>query len=390
MNKPFLAPVPNKSIQDNSRPIYLPGLNGIRAIAAVAVVVSHITLSLNEFGLDSKIFGTDQDGNARGLDLAGNGVTIFFTLSGFLITYLILKEKEVSEVKIKEFYLRRVLRIWPLYYLYFFVCLITIILYSIPIEKSAIPYYIFLAANIPFIIGTTLPLVGHFWSLGVEEQFYLFFPQIARFSNRKLLMASIALLLIFLILKAVFWVIRQKSGFDLPLLAISVTRFHIMLIGVIGAILYYYKQSHFLAVSTHKLTQAISWGCIFLIAINRFHIASVIDSELIATIAVFLIIGQITRKNNLINLDNKVCDFIGKISYGIYVIHPLLIFLFAKLIGRFESATVLNYLTVYFSITAITILLSYISYEFYEKRFLKLKAKYSVIKSSNSRNGADH
>jgi peptidoglycan/LPS O-acetylase OafA/YrhL len=97
--------------------------------------------------------------------------------------------------------------------------------------------------------------------------------------------------------------------------------------------------------------------------------------------------GQVTRKNNLISLENKVCDFIGKISYGIYVIHPIVIFFFTKLLGRFNANTLLNYIFTYFLITATTILVAYFSYEFYEKRFLKLKAKYATIKSSNTKNG---
>ncbi|MAZ37152.1 MAG: hypothetical protein CL842_06855 [Crocinitomicaceae bacterium] len=96
--------------------IYLPGLNGIRAIAAIAVVVSHITLSLDDIGLDSNIFGTYDSGKPRALDLAGYGVSMFFALSGFLITYLLWLEKEKQPIQIRKFYLRRMLRIWPLYY----------------------------------------------------------------------------------------------------------------------------------------------------------------------------------------------------------------------------------------------------------------------------------
>lgn len=368
-----------------SKTVYLPGLNGLRAIAALAVVISHITLGLGEFGLNNKIFGTDRDGNANGVALSGHGVTIFFTLSGFLITFLLLKEKEVTgHVKIKDFYIRRILRIWPLYYLYFFVCIVTIIIYSISIAKSSVPFYVFLAANIPYIIGKALPFLAHYWSLGVEEQFYLFFPQLAKLSNKKLLKLTVLLIFSLLSLKFVFWVLYRKYGMELPFLAISVTRFHTMFIGVAGAILYYYRNTQFLFLSTHKVTQFISWTCILLLAINKFHIASVIDGELISVVSLFLIMGQVTKRNKLINLENDACDFIGKISYGIYVIHPVLIFYFARLLGHLADTTA-NYLMVYFLVVATTILLAYFSYEFYEKRFLKLKLKYSIVKSSNTK-----
>ncbi len=369
-----------------SKAVYLPGLNGLRALAAIAVVVSHITLGLNEFGLNNKIFGTDGNGNAKGLDLAGNGVTIFFTLSGFLITFLLLKEKEISPLKIKAFYIRRLLRIWPLYYLYFFASLLTLFIFSISYPASSLPFYIFLAANVPFIIEKTIPFLAHYWSLGVEEQFYLFFPQLAKLSNRRLLKTSCILILIFILLKFLFWLLYRKYGIQLPYVTMNVTRFHVMLIGVVAAVLYYNKNEKFLFYATHKFTQLFCWSCIFLIAINRFHIASVIDGELISIIAVFLILGQITRRNRIINLENKLCDFIGKISYGIYVIHPLILFYFTKLLGQFKTDAFANYVIIYFLILSATLIAAYISYEYFEKRFLKLKEKFTTIKSSNTRN----
>ena len=86
-----------------SKIIYLPGLNGIRAIAAIAVVISHITLNFKDFGLDPYIYGTYDDGNPRTLDLAGYGVSMFFALSGFLITYLLWVEKDKQPIQIKKF-----------------------------------------------------------------------------------------------------------------------------------------------------------------------------------------------------------------------------------------------------------------------------------------------
>jgi peptidoglycan/LPS O-acetylase OafA/YrhL len=370
----------------SSKTVYLPGLNGLRAIAALAVVISHITLGLGDFGLNNKIFGTDLNGNASGLKLAGYGVTIFFTLSGFLITFLLLNEKEEAKLNIKNFYIRRILRIWPLYYLYFAICLATMLIFGISYTSSSIPFYIFLSANIPFIFRNTLPFLAHYWSLGVEEQFYLFFPQIAKLSNKRLLKISVGIIFVFLFLKFIFWILDRKYGIHLPLLFIEVTRFHTMLIGVVGAIFYYQKNSKFLSISTHKITQIISWTIILLIAINKFHIASIIDGDLVSVITVFLIVGQITKTNNLINLENRFCDFIGKISFGIYVIHPILIFYFSKTIGHFENKTAINYLFVYALITLTTILFAYLSYEFYEKRFLKLKSKYATIKSENTKN----
>lgn len=376
---------PQVKSREKLKVVYLPGLNGLRAIAALAVVLSHITQGLSAFGLNNRILGTDRDGNAVGLVLAGYGVTIFFTLSGFLITFLLLKEKEAGHVKVKEFYIRRILRIWPLYYLYFLVSILTILVYAISFPRSSVPFYIFLAANVPFILNKPLPFLAHYWSLGVEEQFYLLFPQLAKKPNKKLLKIAIGLIFIFLSIKFVFWILYRRYDIELPYVAITVVRFHTMLTGVVSAVLYYQRNHVFLTFATNKLTQVISWSCIFFLAINKFHIASVIDGELVSVITTFLIIGQVTKRNSLINLENKACDSIGKISYGIYVIHPILIFYFAKLLGQHLNHSISNYLMVYCLITASTILLAYVSYEFYEKRFLKLKANYATVKSANTK-----
>ena len=96
--------------------IYLPGLNGLRAIAALSVVIAHISQDgIADFGLSL----------ITELPMAGFGVTLFFVISGFLITFLLIKElKKTNTVSIGKFYLRRVFRIWPIYYLFIFICFV--------------------------------------------------------------------------------------------------------------------------------------------------------------------------------------------------------------------------------------------------------------------------
>lgn len=378
-------PVYKAEESKTSKTVYLPGLNGLRAIAALAVVVSHTTLALDKFGLKSTIFGTDNDGNPRALDLAAYGVTIFFTLSGFLITYLLLREKEIVPIKIRNFYTRRILRIWPLYYLYFIICILILWVYHIPYESSSVPYYIFLAANIPYIIGKAIPLVDHYWSLGVEEQFYLGFPNLVRCTNKQLLRISICLTIALFLLKILFWALYKKYSIGVPFFAITITRFHTMLIGAIGALLYYERKKWFANLSTSFIVQLISWIIIALLAINKFHLASVIDGDIVSIITVFIILGQITNKNRIVKLENKFCDFIGKISYGIYVFHPLVIFLYAILLGKTLRDSSINYIIVYLIVIITVVAVSYLSYNLFEKRFLHLKRKFSTISSSDTK-----
>ena len=364
----------------NNKPIYFPGLNGLRAIAAIAVVVSHITLALDKFGLDPYLFGKFPDGKPHGWSLAAYGVSIFFVLSGFLITFLLQTEREATPINIPKFYLRRILRIWPLYYLYLTACMITILITGMEWNGKSLGLYIFYAANIPFILNTSLPFLAHYWSLGVEEQFYLFWPWV----NKKISnILPFTIGLIFLLIGAKIW-LHFKHPDSLLENALNVTRFHCMLLGAAGAILFKKKQRLFLQITDNLLTQIICWGILFLVAINRYHLASFIDNEIISLVALCLIIGQINIKNRLINLETKALDFLGKISYGIYVIHPLLIFFVSNFLGKIQLSPGLKYPLVYLSILVITILFAHFSYQYFELYFLRFKKKFEIVKSKGS------
>src|SRR5689334_11784431 len=115
---------------ENMRPVlHFSGLNGLRAIAALSVLFGHTTMGLSSFGLNPFIFGQYSDGTPTTTLLAPFAVSIFFALSGFLITYLLLEEKRTTEINIKNFYTRRILRIWPLYYLYLIISILTWIIF---------------------------------------------------------------------------------------------------------------------------------------------------------------------------------------------------------------------------------------------------------------------
>jgi peptidoglycan/LPS O-acetylase OafA/YrhL len=373
----------------SNKVIHLPGLNGLRAIAAMGVVVSHITLGLGYFGLNPGLFGKDKEGQPIGLLLAGFGVSIFFALSGFLITYLLLREKEVAPINIRKFYIRRALRIWPLYYLYLIICLLVAWWTSAPYNHTSILFYVFLSANIPFLLGQMVPFVGHYWSLGVEEQFYLFWPWVVKVKNNRLLQLAIGACLGLIGLKLAARIFNIHVGTVNLYDIVHVTRFHCMLIGGIGAMLYYKGYRLFIAFCTNIAVQVISWLVILLVVINKFHTASIIDNEIISCVTVFLILGQVTGRNRIINLNNRVCNFLGKISYGLYVIHPIIIFAFTKIFEGLALPTVPKYLLVYGTIVSVTILVAHASYQLYEKRFLKLKTSFAVVKSSDVKEEPD-
>ncbi len=356
----------------NQGVIYLTGLNGLRAIAALAVVISHTNILLKYFNLPS--FG--------GLILADFGVTIFFVISGFLITYLLLLEKDKQPINIVNFYVRRILRIWPLYYAFILIC-IAVVGFPV-IEGSTIFYYIFFAANIPYILGIGIPIIVHLWSIGVEEQFYLIWPWVVKFSSKKIILIILIAIFAILLLKLYARFGTEAGNQSILYRTINITRFHCMLIGALGAVLFKNNNRLFNKIFTSLVAQILSWLALFLITINHFPVYRIIAHEFVAIIALCLIMGQVGSKKKLINLEKRGWDFLGKISYGIYVYHPIVILLWAKFLNIFEFQSWVKIIFIYTGVLGFTIFISHLSYSYFEKRFLRLKDRYTTIVSTNS------
>ncbi len=338
----------------------------MRAIAALSVVISHTLLENEYFGIQKIV--------AAGWGFASYGVTMFFTLSGFLITFLLLKEKEAfSTVSIPKFYVRRILRIWPLYYFYIFLVLIITFREGLPAD---LPYYLFMGANIPSAAAVSVALLSHYWSLGVEEQFYIFWPWLVKlFSPLK----SVTIFLIFfLMVKAVLRILMPQS-FSYQL--IGITRFDCMAIGALWAILMNKDTRGFKLVCFNVITQILAWGVLLLAAIGKLKVPDFINQDVFSISSAVIILNVAFNKKSLIDLDNRILNFLGKISYGVYVYHVLVIYCLGLLLkGRLPALNVYaQVVLIIFAVVAITILVSWLSYEYLEKRFLKFKDRFSKV-----------
>ncbi len=152
---------------------HMPQLDGLRAIAATLVVVEHFAPLY-----DYLYFSTGR-----------LGVWLFFALSGFLITGILAKSRDLIDVAPGQrkrvwqaFYMRRILRIWPLYY----ALLLVAVVLNLTEARHLLPWYMVHLAN--FGVATTgwwVPSIGHYWTLGIEEQFYLVWPIVILFAPRR-------------------------------------------------------------------------------------------------------------------------------------------------------------------------------------------------------------
>lgn len=362
-----------------SAKVFLPGLNGIRAIAAMAVVISHINNRLDYYGLPKKEL----------LDLAGYGVTMFFTLSGFLITYLLLLElQKTGTIEVKKFYMRRVLRIWPLYYVYLF---IIILLNGFTEVRWPILFYLLMIPNFKNsfagIVNTavgnkiTTFMVGHYWSLGVEEQFYAFWPWIVK-RGRHLLKILVLFPLAYILLKVALRLFDAPYGI---LVFVNYTRFGCLVIGALGAYLYFHHKEKLMFLNKWWMELA-AWIFFIIVALNRFHLTSIIDHEIASVFTLIIIFNQVNNEKKLISLENRIFDYLGKISFGLYVYNPLVIYLMSLAYINFEiENTFYGIMVIYVSVILALILTAHLSYNYFEKPFLKIKGKYTTVESASSK-----
>lgn len=355
--------------------IYLPGLNGIRALAATSVIIAHVAENIVIKGLAKKsYFG----------NFGGYAVFLFFTLSGFLITYLLLKEIEKNSViDIKKFYVRRILRIWPLYFLYIFFILFALN-FRIP---YSIFYYLFMVPNIAFSLqlatgfSVAIPLLIHYWSLGVEEQFYAFWPWLLQYS-KKIKTTIILFCIGYFGLKVVCSLLHAPIELQSVLLH---TPFGCLSLGGIGAYLYY-EKSKLLTIINSKFVDAASWVVLVLFFTDYLRIFSIINTEIVSGAALIIIINQISNPKPIFSLENKVFDYLGKISFGLYVYNPLVIYVLSFWLYDLPIANQYVKIGVVLLTNYIVILgVSHISYHYFEKRFLKFKSKYTTVQSASSK-----
>jgi peptidoglycan/LPS O-acetylase OafA/YrhL len=366
--------------------IHFPGLNGVRFIAALLVIVDHTELFKSYLGIPTLWE------NSYSAYLGAFGVSIFFVLSGFLITYLLLEEQTEGPIRVKHFYLRRILRIWPLYYLIvilgFFIVphidFLQVPTYSAEMGDYLGRFLLFagLAANVAFVYFPTVAFANILWSVAVEEQFYLFWPHVVKI-KQKLLGVMGLLLLLYLALK--FFAGELNPKFEELVIR---TRFSSMIIGGIGAYLVFTKHSLIQYIYA-RITQVTLLGLFVLLLLNYVDLKSIefLQEELLSLVLCGLILNIATNPNSILKLEHPLLNYFGKISYGLYVYHLFAVVLVLKglptLLPIKEWSPWISYPLTLGSILLLTTGISHLSYRYFESYFLRKKARFSTVISGD-------
>lgn len=337
----------------------IPSLDGFRAISIALVLISHSRFS-NGFPFQNSEMLLSNVGSL--------GVTVFFVISGFLITYLLLTEEaERKEINLKYFYIRRVLRIFPVYFLY---CIFVFALKnheSIVITTNNFIHIVSFTTNFDKHIFSTFQ---HFWSLSVEEQFYLIWPISIVLFRKNLKVVIIA----FLLLSSIFRITAYKfPHWEISNLNSFFDYSDSIFIGALGGILFFEnKQPYFLRFFKSYFSQIALIGVIILLRYSQGmgklgYITIPFGNTIISFCILYIIFNYIIISEGSIFkfLNNKIIIHIGVLSYSIYIWQQF--FLYGQ--TGFYRIFPYNHLIVYS--------VALCSYYFWELPFLKLKKRFT-------------
>lgn len=354
-------------------------LDSLRTIAFFSTFLAHAFWTESEQIRNSDLF----EFVVQFRQIFSFGVPFFFVLSGFLITYLILREQEHHNgFNLTNFYMRRILRIWPVY---FVVLLVGFVLF--PLMKAAVdggvyaetanPWmYIAFLSNFDQIIQHELPMgvgLGPTWSVAVEEQFYLIWPIfLILFKRSKFITPILITIIVSIILSLVF---------KLPSKHTVLCSIYLATGGIFGYLMFYKKPLvdrvvHFLN-KIFPLVIGLLIGLMF-VSTKIDYSGYVLLVLSISVVMGLIIIQQCSDEKYQIR-KIPFLERVGKYTYGLYLYHVICNFiintLLLEIMNTDESITLVVIVRPILSL-ALSGIISYLSYNYFEKKFLSLKSRF--------------
>lgn len=382
----------NDKAQINHKVVYFKNLDVLRFLAVMMVLVAHayegwcgwfgkkpgvLTVAGNH--KDFTFFG--EWVNTAFLN-GGFGVDLFFLISGFLITYLLVVEKStIGKINIWKFYTRRILRIWPAYFLLLAFAPIAVKLVNAT-QPDYVPNLLFYNNFHAISIKLWQYPFAHLWSICVEEHFYLIWPIIVLFVPSKKIKLTILLMIIGSILFRCFLYFSHAEFWSFYLN--SFARIDVLLIGALFAV--HYKSHGFnLFLSKSARVAIYSLLILFYITDSIYTYNSLFDVTLkkyfYVLVSGFAMCNFIFNPNPLFKIPfERLLNYLGKISFSIYLFSNVLIpIIVVKCMYKWgvDNFYLFIFLNILFSI-----LVSIIVFELVEKQVLKLKGRFAVIDTS--------
>lgn len=362
--------------------IYMKQLDSLRGLAVMMVLYTHFYAGKTE---PAPFFQNT-------IEWGGIGVGLFFVLSGFLISGILLKNRADIENGsksrascLKSFYIRRTLRIFPIYYMSIF------LLYMINLHpvRETIWWLVTYTSNIYFSdIGRYIGSIGHLWSLSIEEQFYLLWPWVIIFTPRKYLLPVILCFIASSPLYMHFCGLAKVNSFSAKILAFN----HLDKFGF-GALLAYQRFYGLENTVTDRVFNSALYisGALFIESLILYGLKlpnsfGVFYQTFSAIFYACVIKKFSTGFSGLFGriLESKPFVYIGKISYGIYLYHVFIMYTVPICLQKYFGVVLHSLELQAILYTLITLCVASISWYLIERPLLTLKDRVAVPKSEKS------
>lgn len=342
--------------------IYFPGLNTIRLYAAISVVLVHAASYAGESGY---MVTSTIPAQLNWIILSGyDAVSLFFVLSGFLITYILLNERhQTSTIDVKRFYIKRALRIQPLYFLLIGITLLSAGFAPQPSTAGLLAVVMFF----PYFMFAVRGAVGHLWSVGVEEWFYFALPPLLRRVSVPRLAAGVigVRLLMTLFIPGLM---LGDPYINLTMNFWHALRFECMAIGALGA---------WMLINRHWFVRWIYClelpNLVFLALFILFDFPGGVAFNLVSS-CVFLvfIMNVATNSRHRLGLELPLFARWGAVTYGVYMYHPLVTHGIASL---FAHLGIHSDIALYAVIVVAVLIVAHVSYRVFEQPIMRLRDK---------------
>ena len=383
MTTAVATPLLGAATEARAERFYRPELDALRFFAFLGVFIFHAAPRTMDFYTAAGVPLWLGNLSIATFGAGAYGVDLFFALSAYLITNLLLRERATTgALDLRGFYVRRILRIWPLYLA--FVAFAAVMAMVVPQQQLPLRYvigYCLLAGNWVYVFhGLPASFAIPLWTVSIEEQFYLAWP----LALRKATVQTMAVLAVGLLCLANVWRVWLAIS-TAPIDAMeynTFTRLDPIALGIL------------IALFSHKLPQLsrrqritlLCGGVATWIAVYAFSVSSnppkfstwrmALGHPLTALASVAVLLSAMGSQHAF--LRNKLLLYLGKISYGLYVLHEFAHFCAARMI---RGSTPLTVIAQSAAGLALTILLAAASYRWLESPFLRLKERFAHVQS---------
>jgi peptidoglycan/LPS O-acetylase OafA/YrhL len=372
-----------------SQRFYRPELDSLRFFAFFGVFVFHVIPNDPQFYQTHHLLKPAVIPLICAISSAGAfGVDLFFALSAYLITTLLIREEEVrGTIDARAFYVRRILRIWPLYF--FFIAVAALVPVWDQTQHLAWPFvggYLLLSGNWVYVsLGLPHSIASPLWSVSIEEQFYLLWPLVLRrLSRRQLVFVVIGLLVLANLVRA-FLVLSHSLGAAVEYNTFA--RIDAIALGILAA---YFLGSEAPSLSLFSRIALAAASLVVWCLVAAFTtlnaqtevaplMGTLLGRPLVAMAAAGLLVAAIgAPAAGARALTNSWLTYLGRISYGLYVYHAAGLLVAWHL---FRGNSVKIYAAYALTGFALTVAFSAISYRWLESPFLKMKERFAVVHS---------